>query len=261
MPTVFIIDDEEAIRTLVAYNFERSGFLVETCADGQEGYQRLLEKSGAYDLVVLDLMLAGMDGLDICKKLRQAGVTIPIILLTAKDDEVDMVLGLEIGADDYVTKPFSPRELIARARAVLRRTETPLAQADDDANSRILAVGELVMDLHRHEVSIRGEGISLTPKEFHLLRHMMEQRGTVLSRDTLLDRVWGYSVAMDTRIVDVHVSHLRDKIELDPKNPEYIRTVRGVGYKLAPRSSDQEKNTSNRDSFTNSLQKNNESFK
>lgn len=233
MPTVLVIDDEEAIRKLVAYNFERSGFTVHTQSDGLQAYEHLLARQAEFDLVILDLMLPGMDGMDICRRLRHANIRVPIILLTARDEEVDMVLGLEIGADDYVTKPFSPRELVARARAVLRRMEQSVPAETDDANLRVLAVGDLCMDLHRHEVTMRNASIALTPKEFDLLRHLLEQRGTVLSRDTLLDRVWGYAVATDTRIVDVHVSHLRDKIEPDPKNPEYIQTVRGVGYKLA----------------------------
>lgn len=236
MPTIFVVDDEEPIRNLVSYNFQRSGFDVHTCANGREAYNRISADATEFDLVVLDLMLPGMDGLEICKRLRFASVNVPIILLTARDEEVDLVLGLEVGADDYVTKPFSPRELIARARAVLRRSELQSTVVTSPGVSTpvppVMEVGDVYMDLVGHEVKVRGRTVVLTPKEFELLRYMMAQTEHVMSRDVLLDRVWGYSAATDTRIVDVHVSHLRDKIERDPKNPEYIRTVRGVGYKF-----------------------------
>jgi two-component system alkaline phosphatase synthesis response regulator PhoP len=234
---VLVVDDEESIQKLVAFNFQRSGFEVDTSANGYEALQRVREHEGQFDLIILDLMLPGMDGMEVCKRLRADRVNIPIILLTARDDEVDLVLGLELGADDYVTKPFSPRELIARARAVLRRAET-----NDEGVSggeaagltaKQLRTNHIVMDLSRHEVTVRGKLIDLTPKEFDLLRYLMENREHALTRDQLLDRVWGYSSATDTRIVDVHVSHLREKIEPDPKNPILIRTVRGIGYKFA----------------------------
>ncbi|MCF8567743.1 response regulator transcription factor [Alicyclobacillus tolerans] len=237
MQTVFVVDDEDSIQKLVAYNFQRAGFAVETASNGREAYDRIRLSPSEFDIVVLDLMLPGMDGLEVCKRLRQEQVKTPIILLTARDDEVDLVLGLEMGADDYVTKPFSPRELVARARAVLRRAETldaaPEASGAAGENTSVmLRVSDVAMDLSRHEVSVRGNPVELTPKEFDLLRYLLEHREHVLSRDQLLDRVWGYSVATDTRIVDVHVSHLRDKVELDPKNPVMIRTVRGIGYKF-----------------------------
>lgn len=232
MPTVLVVDDEASIRTLVEYNFSRSGFDVETVDDGRVAYEKLKQGASKYDLVVLDLMLPGMDGLEVCRRLRQEGVKIPIILLTARDEEVDLVLGLELGADDYVTKPFSPRELVARARAVLRRTESREDDAQPTSSGKVLRAGNIVMDVARHEVRVRGQLVEFTPKEFELLQYFMENPEHVLSRDQLLDRVWGYSAATDTRIVDVHVSHLREKIEDDSKNPKYIRTVRGIGYKF-----------------------------
>ncbi|WP_041695476.1 response regulator transcription factor [Alicyclobacillus acidocaldarius] len=232
MPTVLVVDDEASIRTLVEYNFSRSGFDVETVDDGRVAYEKLKQGASKYDLVVLDLMLPGMDGLEVCRRLRQEGVKIPIILLTARDEEVDLVLGLELGADDYVTKPFSPRELVARARAVLRRTESREEDTQPASSGKVLRAGNIVMDVARHEVRVRGQLVEFTPKEFELLQYFMENPEHVLSRDQLLDRVWGYSAATDTRIVDVHVSHLREKIEEDSKNPKYIRTVRGIGYKF-----------------------------
>lgn len=232
MPTVLVVDDEASIRTLVEYNFSRSGFDVETVEDGRVAYEKLKQGASKYDLVVLDLMLPGMDGLEVCRRLRQEGVKIPIILLTARDEEVDLVLGLELGADDYVTKPFSPRELVARARAVLRRTESREEDVQPASTGKVLRAGNIVMDVARHEVRVRGQLVEFTPKEFELLQYFMENPEHVLSRDQLLDRVWGYSAATDTRIVDVHVSHLREKIEDDSKNPKYIRTVRGIGYKF-----------------------------
>ncbi|GEO26645.1 DNA-binding response regulator [Alicyclobacillus acidoterrestris] len=235
MPTVLIVDDEESIRTLVEYNFQRSGFDVEAVGDGKAAYDILRSRADRFDLVVLDLMLPGMDGMEICRKLRQEQVSVPIILLTARDEEVDLVLGLELGADDYVTKPFSPRELVARARAVLRRSETSAVEQTAKTTvkpEKILRVGNIALDVSRHEVRVGGELMDFTPKEFELLQYFMENPEHVLSRDQLLDRVWGYSSATDTRIVDVHVSHLREKIEQNSKNPMYIRTVRGIGYKF-----------------------------
>jgi len=238
MPTVLVVDDEESIQTLVAYNFQRAGFDVQTVANGREAYEIVLTKRDSLDLIILDWMLPEMDGMEVCRRLRYDRITVPIILLTARDDEVDLVLGLELGADDYVTKPFSPRELVARARAVLRRTEnivTPTEEIPRTEEKR-LSSGNISLDLSRHEVFAFDARIELTPKEFDLLQYLMEHREHVLSRDQLLDRVWGYATATDTRIVDVHVSHLREKIEADPKNPTYIRTVRGIGYKFTENS-------------------------
>ncbi|MFD1675478.1 response regulator [Alicyclobacillus fodiniaquatilis] len=233
MSKVLVVDDEESIRTLVEYNFKRAGFEVESVGDGKSAYDLLRRQGDAFDLVILDLMLPAMDGMEVCRRLRQEQVVIPIIVLTARDDEVDTVLGLELGADDYVTKPFSPRELVARARAVLRRSEN--VEHEHRAArpaSKILKSGSIELDIARHEVRVAGNLLEFTPKEFDLLQYLMENKEHVLSRDQLLDRIWGYSSATDTRIVDVHVSHLREKIERDSRNPNYIRTVRGVGYKF-----------------------------
>jgi two-component system, OmpR family, alkaline phosphatase synthesis response regulator PhoP len=235
LPNVLVVDDEDSILKLVAFNFSRAGFTVETATNGRQAYELIRRKPSAYDIVVLDLMMPEMDGLEVCKRLRQEKIHTPIILLTARDEEVDLILGLEMGADDYVTKPFSPRELVARARAVLRRSELRVEEAKESVHEpepQTLVVGDIRMDLTRHEVTVEGHLIDLTPKEFDLLKYFMEHRDHVLSRDQPLDRVWGYTVAADTRIVDVHVSHLRDKIERDPKNPAYIRTVRGIGYRM-----------------------------
>lgn len=235
MPTILVVDDEASIRTLVAYNLQKSGYTIEEIADGLSAYELLKSESERFDLVILDWMLPGLDGMEVCRRLRQDKVDVPIILLTARDDEVDLVVGLEMGADDYVTKPFSPRELVARARAVLRRSEPTAedAKSGTEGPEKILHCGELVMNLARHEVRMNQKLLELTPKEFDLLQYMMENKGHVLSRTQLLDRVWGYSSTTDTRIVDVHVSHLRDKVDPDPKNAKYIRTVRGLGYKFS----------------------------
>lgn len=234
MATVLIVDDEESIRTLVEYNFQRAGFDVEGVGDGKAAYDLLSAQHTRFDLVILDLMLPGMDGMEVCRRLRQEKISLPIILLTAKDEEVDLVLGLELGADDYVTKPFSPRELVARARAVLRRIDAADAEASGSSDvQKVMKSGDIVLDIMRHEVRVAGELMDFTPKEFDLLQYFMENPEHVLSRDQLLDRVWGYSSATDTRIVDVHVSHLREKVERDSKTPQYIRTIRGIGYKFS----------------------------
>jgi two-component system, OmpR family, alkaline phosphatase synthesis response regulator PhoP len=233
LPSILIVDDEESIRQLLEYNFTRSGFRTESVDNGQDAYVQI--KSKAFDIVLLDVMLPGMDGMDLCKKLRQENVTTPIILVTARDDEVDRILGLEIGADDYVTKPFSPRELVARARAVLRRAE---AQAKPDEVSQPsrskdpITVGDITIDLASHEVTANGKYVELTPKEFALLHFLMLHPNRVISRDELLKQIWGYSGSEDTRMVDVHISHLREKIEANPKEPKFLRTVRGIGYKI-----------------------------
>lgn len=223
---MLVVDDEESIRKLVEYNLTQAGFDV-VCAD--EGHAALaIVSEQEIDLLVLDLMLPGISGLELCKRLRQEQSKIPIIMLTARGEEIDRVLGLEMGADDYVTKPFSPRELVARVRAVLRRGSESAAERDDNA----YVIGQVVLDPDKYEVSVRGERIDLTPREFELLHYLMRNTDRVVSRDQLLDRVWGYEYAGDTRLVDVHISHLRDKIEEDPKAPRYIKTVRGVGYKI-----------------------------
>lgn len=226
---VLVVDDEESIVKLISYTFKQAGFEVFTAENGRQGLE--IVKREYPDLIILDLMLPEIDGMELCRKLRQDGINVPIIMLTAKDDEIDRVLGLEIGADDYVTKPFSPRELVARVKAVLRRT----GENDGHSNQGIIKCGDIVVDSNKYEVTAFGNHVELTPREFELLLYLAQNMGRVLSRDLLLDKVWGYEFAGDTRIVDVHISHLREKIERDARNPAYIKTVRGVGYKLVDR--------------------------
>jgi len=224
---VLVVDDEEAIRKLVEYNLLQAGYDVVCAEDGLAALAIVAERQ--VDLLVLDLMLPGLGGLELCKRLRQEQSKLPIIMLTARGEEIDRVLGLEMGADDYVTKPFSPRELVARVRAVLRRR---LETINEDKSAAAFSVGAVTLDPEKYEVTVRGSLIELTPREFELLHYLMRHTDRVVSRDQLLDRVWGYEYAGDTRLVDVHISHLRDKLEEDPKMPRYIKTVRGVGYKI-----------------------------
>jgi len=225
--TILVVDDEEPIQELLKFNLEKEGYLVCVAKDGPEALKRV--ENDQPDLLVLDLMLPGMDGLEVCRKLRSNPKfqQIPIIMLTAKGEEIDKVLGLELGADDYMTKPFSPRELLARIKARLRR---PNSQEETDA--KIIIRGELRVDITGFRVHVRGEETELTPKEFELLRVLVAHPGKVYSRDELLERIWGYEYDGDTRTVDVHVRHLRLKIERDPSNPEYIETLRGIGYRF-----------------------------
>lgn len=197
-------------------------------ADGKEAIHMIETENP--DLILLDLMLPVMDGVEVCKILRQRNINTPIIMLTAKGEETDKVIGLEIGADDYMTKPFSPREVIARVKAVLRRT----GDRSDNAieNGQVLTSGELTVHPEQYEVQLKGESLDFTPKEFELLVYFMQNKNRVLNRDQLLSAVWNYDFAGDTRIVDVHVSHLREKIEENTRKPDYIKTVRGIGYKF-----------------------------
>lgn len=227
---ILIVDDEPSITTLVSYNLEKSGFTVDTAADGQTALEKVEETNP--DLIVLDLMLPRIDGLEVCKRLRQKNNHIPILMLTAKDEELDRVLGLELGADDYLTKPFSPRELVARVKAILRRSAIREAVKQTDGKQAPLVIGELRIDIDGYESYFQGKLLELTPKQFELLVYMATNRGRVLSRDQLLNAVWNYDFVGDSRIVDVHVSHLRDKIEQDTRQPQYIKTVRGIGYKF-----------------------------
>lgn len=224
---VLVVDDEEAIVRLVSYNLEKEGFLTLAAYDGLSALE--LIRSSSPNLVILDIMLPSIDGMEVCRQLRQENIRVPVIMLTAKDTEIDKVLGLELGADDYVTKPFSPRELVARVKAILRRMERESSQ---DNVSDQLTVRDITVDLDRYEVWVRGEVVNLTPKEFELLRFLIRNAGRVLTRDILLDQVWDYDFPGGTRMVDVHISRLREKIEVDPRNPKYIETVRGVGYRL-----------------------------
>ncbi|MGE5573106.1 MAG: response regulator [Bacillota bacterium] len=226
---VLVVDDEAPILELVRFNLEKEGFSVFTATDGEEGLERA--RSDSPDLVILDLMLPGIDGIEVCQQLRRE-MNVPVLMLTAKTEEFDRVLGLSVGADDYVTKPFSPRELVARVKALLRRREMDLEETKArDASGRI-HVGDLVIDTARFEVEVRGARTELTPKEFDLLRVLVANRGKVLTRDFLLEKVWGYEYGGDTRTVDVHVRRLRQKIEEDDSRPTYIQTVHGVGYRF-----------------------------
>ena len=238
MKKVLLVDDEPSIVTLLAFNLEKDGYEVTTATDGAEGYR--LAISNPFDFIILDLMLPSMDGMDICKRLRQEKFDTPIMILTAKDDELEKIIGLELGADDYMTKPFSPREVLARLKALLRRTNKavpaePVATAQpeptEDETEKI-EVGEITIFPQLYEVHVAGELIEVTPKEFELLLYMAKRANRILSREQLLNAIWNFDYAGETRIVDVHISHLREKIEKDTKNPQYIRTVRGFGYKF-----------------------------
>ena len=238
MKKVLLVDDEPSIVTLLAFNLEKDGYEVTTATDGAEGYR--LAISNPFDFIILDLMLPSMDGMDICKRLRQEKFDTPIMILTAKDDELEKIIGLELGADDYMTKPFSPREVLARMKAILRRTNKavpaePVATAQpeptEDETEKI-EVGEITIFPQLYEVHVAGELIEVTPKEFELLLYMAKRANRILSREQLLNAIWNFDYAGETRIVDVHISHLREKIEKDSKNPQYIRTVRGFGYKF-----------------------------
>lgn len=222
---ILIVDDEQSIVTLLKYNLEKENYITDVAYDGLEAVEKA--KAYSYDLIILDLMLPKMDGLEVCKELRNNKIDTAILMLTAKDDEFDKVLGLELGADDYLTKPFSPKEVIARVKAILRRTNK---QAQSNFTS--IKVGDLVIFPERYEAEMHDEIITFTRKEFELLYYLAKHKGKVISRDQLLSSVWDYDFVGDTRIVDVHVSHVREKIEPDTKGPVYIKTVRGLGYKL-----------------------------
>ncbi|RSD27691.1 response regulator transcription factor [Mesobacillus subterraneus] len=229
---VLVVDDEQSIVTLLQYNLEQSGYAVVTAMDGEEGIQRAAEEKP--DLMILDLMLPKLDGMEVCKQLRQQKINVPILMLTAKDDEFDKVLGLELGADDYMTKPFSPREVVARVKAILRRVQTQPESVEvksEEAEGQIRIGGLRIMP-EFYEAYFMDEMLELTPKEFELLLYLAKNKGRVLTRDQLLSAVWNYDFAGDTRIVDVHISHLREKIEQNTKKPSYIKTIRGLGYKL-----------------------------
>lgn len=222
---IFIVDDEKAIVTLLTYNMEKAGYETDVAYNGTDALQKATEE--AYDLIILDVMLPGMDGLEVCKTLRQNKIDTPILILTAKEDEFDKVLGLELGADDYITKPFSPRELIARVKAILRRARQTVEEPHT-----VIQIGELLIYPNKHEASFAGTNLSFTRKEFELLAYLVKNKGIVLSRDQLLNKVWDYDFAGDTRIVDVHISRLREKIEANTKKPVYIKTIHGLGYKM-----------------------------
>lgn len=220
---ILVVDDEERMRTLVRAYFEKEGFAVEEAANGEEAIKKTAQK--AYDLIVLDLMLPRVDGWSVCRKIREKS-TVPIIMLTARGEEEERLLGFDLGADDYVVKPFSPRELVARARALLRRTNSATE------NPEMIQTGYLTIDPAGRSVTVQGERLALTPKEFDLLYHLARHPGRVFSREQLLEQVWGYDFYGDLRTVDTHVKTLREKISRSRGLPDYIQTVWGIGYKF-----------------------------
>ena len=228
---VLVVDDEQSIVTLLQYNLEQAGFEVITAMDGEEG--KRLAETASPDIIVLDLMLPKLDGMEVCKQLRQEKIMTPILMLTAKEDELDKILGLELGADDYMVKPFSPREVIARVKAILRRTQVLSDSGEGDAKKgENIEIGKLLIYPEKYEAYFKEKILELTLKEFELLLYLAQHKNRVLTRDQLLSAVWNYDFAGDTRIVDVHISHLREKVEEDTKRPVYIKTIRGLGYKL-----------------------------
>jgi DNA-binding response OmpR family regulator len=229
-PTILLVDDEDAVRKVLAYPLEKDGYAVVQAADGEAALREFAAQP--VDLVVLDIMLPRLDGLEVCKRLR-ATSTVPIIMLTARDDELDKVIGLELGADDYITKPFSIREFRSRVRALLRRARVQQLPGDSD-DERIEHDG-LVIDVPRRVVEVRGEPVQLTYVEFELLRTLAGHPGRVFSRRMLLEALWKSADYRDPRTIDVHVRHLREKLETEPRTPEFILTVRGVGYRFRDR--------------------------
>ncbi len=228
MKKIFIVDDEKDLVELVSYNLKKDGFLTFASYDGADALSKL--KNDNFDLVILDLMLPGMDGLEILKVIRADSRLshLPVLLLTAKSEEIDRVIGLELGADDYVTKPFSPRELIARVRALLRRASRRV----DASEEMVLRLGDLEIDRGRYIVKVRGEEVRLSATEFKLLLYLAERRGKIFTREQLLDAIWGNEVYVEPRTVDVHIRRLRQQIEDDPSRPRFIKTRRGAGYYL-----------------------------
>lgn len=220
---ILVVDDERNISELLKYNLEKEGYEVIIAYDGFEAVN--LAKQDHPDLIILDIMLPGQGGLEVCRILRKE-TRIPIIMATAKVEEIDKILGLELGADDYVSKPFSPRELVARVKAVLRRTSSRAEEKDE------LVFEDLAINLVKHQVSLKGEEVDLKPKEFDLLKLLATSPGKVFTRDTLLEQLWGYDYLGDTRTVDVHMRRLRQKIEEDPANPRLLKTIHGIGYKF-----------------------------
>ena len=226
---ILLVDDEQSIQTLLSYPLRKDGYHVTSALDGSEALQRFDE--GRFDLVVLDLMLPQLDGVEVCRR-RRSPSQVPIIMLTAKGSETDKVAGLEVGADDYITKPFSMREFRSRVKAALRRSRMAAANGADDGAAGAIAAGDLKIDFDRHLVTLRDEEVKVTYVEFEILGALARSPGRVLTRETLLEHVWGDSEYRDPRTVDVHIRHLREKLESDPKEPEFLFTVRGVGYRF-----------------------------
>jgi len=224
---ILVVDDEEALVRLISYNLAKEGFTILTAEDGTQAWEMI--KAEKPELVILDLMLPGKDGLEICRDMRRDNIDTPIIMLTARDEEIDKVLGLELGADDYMTKPFSVRELIARVKAVLRRNR---GIKQPGLEEKEIIIGDFTIKPEKYEILQQGQLLDLTLKEYELLEILLKNKDRVLKREYLLQVLWDYADGVNTRVLDVHISKLREKIESDPKNPNYIKTVRGVGYKF-----------------------------
>ncbi len=231
--SILVVEDEKALRETLEYNLTNEGYEVETSADGLDAFQKA--HNGNYNLILLDIMLPGMDGFEICRKIRAEKNT-PILMLTARDDEIDRIVGLEVGADDYMSKPFSMRELLARVKAMLRRVRLMQEESApvpvESTSKEVLTFGDLVIDSIRREVRINNENLELKPKEFELLHYLAMNRGRALSREKILEDVWGWDYMGESRTVDVHMRWLRQKIEVDPGQPSRLITVRGAGYRF-----------------------------
>lgn len=230
---ILVVDDEVSLQETVAYSLKKEGYTVEIAGDGNKGLE--LARSSKPDLIILDVMLPGMDGFEVCRTLRHE-TNIPVLMLTARDDEIDRVVGLEVGADDYLAKPFSMRELIARVKALLRRVRLMREEADTNTREgfqpKMMTFGNLVIDMTRREVRLNGQVVPCKPKEYELLTFMGQHKGRVLTRELILERVWGWGFVGDSRTVDVHIRWLREKIEEVPDKPQRIITVRGAGYRF-----------------------------
>lgn len=225
MSDILIIEDEAQMRSGLKDNLEFEGYAVDVAEDGQIGLDKSLSKS--YDLIILDVMLPKLSGFDVCKKIREKGIKTPIIMLTAKGEEIDKVLGLELGADDYVTKPFSLRELLARVKAILRRTDESSSKAQQK-----ITIGKLEIDFNSYTAMVEGKSVAMTHKEYEIVKYLWQHKGATVSRDNLLEEVWGYDDYPTTRTVDNFILKLRQKIEINPNRPKHILTVHGIGYKL-----------------------------
>ena len=225
MSDILIIEDEAQMRSGLKDNLEFEGYAVDVAEDGQIGLDKSLSKS--YDLIILDVMLPKLSGFDVCKKIREKGIKTPIIMLTAKGEEIDKVLGLELGADDYVTKPFSLRELLARVKAILRRTDESTSKAQQK-----ITIGKLEIDFKSYTAMVEGKSVAMTHKEYEIVKYLWQHKGATVSRDNLLEEVWGYDDYPTTRTVDNFILKLRQKIEINPNRPKHILTVHGIGYKL-----------------------------
>ena len=228
MTSILVVDDEPVFIEALTISLEREGFGVIAAADGPAALKAISEKDP--DLILLDVMLPGMSGIDVCREIRKSS-SVPVIMVTAKGEEIDAVVGLEVGADDYITKPYRLRELIARIRAILRRSENSPKEDETISNPEVLVEGAVRLDLERHELSVDGELVSLALREFELLSYLMENSGRVVTRESLMQNVWGCDYIGDTKTIDVHVKRLRSKIESDPSAPLRISTIRGVGYR------------------------------